>query len=127
MYTKQQEDIAWEELEVGDFVLIKKGEMSPADILILDCHDLKCAINTRILDGISDLTFKSPINCTKVLKNAREKGLFNQFLLTFSGKIEFDNPVSDLTKFYGFIKLKKDPKGESISIDNIILRGSLLT
>ena len=41
-------------------------------------------------------------------------------------KIEYDSPHSNINSFEGFMKLKKDPKGENIDINNIIIRGTKL-
>jgi len=44
-----------------------------------------------------------------------------------TGKLEYEAPNSNLDSFTGFFKLKKDPKIEQLSIDNLILRGSRIT
>jgi len=42
-----------------------------------------------------------------------------------SGKVEF-NRISKCKEFNGFIKMRKDPKGEPLGINNLLFRGSHL-
>ena len=43
-----------------------------------------------------------------------------------SGKIMYKTSSSDLNNVNSYIKLKNDPKGEIITIQNVIWRGSVL-
>ena len=43
-----------------------------------------------------------------------------------TGKIDYEVPTSDLNRFEGFLKLRKDPKIQNLNIDNLILRGSII-
>lgn len=40
------ENKSWGELEVGDIVFLKKNEIAPADLLILNSSDQNCLINS---------------------------------------------------------------------------------
>jgi hypothetical protein len=43
-----------------------------------------------------------------------------------TGKIEYESPNSNLDKFIGYLKLKKDPKVEKLTIENFIPRGAII-
>lgn len=43
-----------------------------------------------------------------------------------TGKIEYEPPKADVNRLSGYIRLKKDPRAEQISMENMILRGSVL-
>lgn len=57
---------------------------------------------------------------------SRAKGNITDFRKLLYGKIEYDLPSADTVNFDGYLKLKKDPKGENLTIENLILRGSTL-
>jgi magnesium-transporting ATPase (P-type) len=60
----------------------------------------------------------------KVITKNPRKGFFKEYRKNLNGKIEYESPTPYVDKFFGFVKLKKDPKIEKLSIDNLLLRGS---
>lgn len=54
------------------------------------------------------------------------KNNFPEYRKLLTGKVEFEAPQSNMHTFNGFMKLAKDPKNEPATIENIILRGSLI-
>lgn len=46
--------------------------------------------------------------------------------MMLSGSIEYEGPSLDPNYFKGFLKLKKDPKVEQLSIENFIPRGAMI-
>lgn len=61
-----------------------------------------------------------------VERNTAGKSDFAQYRKKLTGKLDYEAPTEDLKHFEGYLKLKKDPKAEQLSISNLILRGSVL-
>ena len=61
-----------------------------------------------------------------VEKNNSLKGNCLRFKNVLNGEIEYEVPNNSLDTFNGFLKLKKDPKPEHFTINNIILRNSVM-
>lgn len=116
---------AWKNLRVGDFVRIYGDDELPADIVILSTSDPDgaCYVETKNLDGETNLKVRQALRCGRSLKHARdcEKAQF---------MISSEPPQANLYKYNGAIKWKQQINGSSvqemsepISIDNILLRG----
>ncbi|KAK3938419.1 phospholipid-transporting ATPase DNF1 [Diplogelasinospora grovesii] len=119
---------AWKNLVVGDFVRIYNDDELPADIIILSTSDPDgaCYVETKNLDGETNLKVRSALRCGRTLKHARdcERAQFS---------IDSEPPQANLYKYNGAIKwrqkLPRNPHGEPIemsepiSIDNMLLRG----
>lgn len=54
------------------------------------------------------------------------KNNFPEYRKMLTGVIEYECPSNDTTKFFGVMKLKRDPKKGILNIDNLILRGSVI-
>ncbi|KAK4187296.1 hypothetical protein QBC35DRAFT_235944 [Podospora australis] len=119
---------AWKSLVVGDFVRIYNDDELPADIIILATSDPDgaCYVETKNLDGETNLKVRSALRCGRTLKHARDCERA-QFM------IDSEPPQPNLYKYNGAIKWRQkvpwDPKGEpremseAITIDNMLLRG----
>ena len=51
-------------IKVGDLILLKKNEVCPADMLILDMAENKCYVDTFSVDGKSSYSIKNPMQST---------------------------------------------------------------
>ena len=116
---------AWKNLVVGDFVRIHNDDQIPADIIILATSDPDgaCYVETKNLDGETNLKVRSALRCGRKLRHARdcERAEFN---------IESEAPQPNLYKYNGAIKWEQKlpsqqirSMSEPISIDNLLLRG----
>ncbi|KJZ79388.1 Phospholipid-transporting ATPase DNF1 [Hirsutella minnesotensis 3608] len=119
---------AWKSLQVGDFVRIYNDDELPADVIILSTSDPDgaCYVETKNLDGETNLKVRQALRCGRSLKHARdcERAEF---------KIESEAPQPNLYKYNGAIRWKQmvpgfpddDPEDmtEPITIDNLLLRG----
>ncbi|KAJ4310165.1 phospholipid transporting ATPase [Fusarium piperis] len=119
---------AWKSLVVGDFVRIYNDEELPADIIILSTSDPDgaCYVETKNLDGETNLKVRQAVRCGRSLKHARdcERAEF---------VIESEAPQPNLYKYNGAIKWQQIVPGyaddepedmtEPITIDNLLLRG----
>jgi phospholipid-translocating ATPase len=119
---------AWKSLVVGDFVRIYNDDEIPADIIILatSAADGACYVETKNLDGETNLKVRSALRCGRSIKHARDCERA-QFV------IDSEPPQPNLYKFNGAINWQQQlpwnehgepvPMSEPISIDNMLLRG----
>lgn len=121
----------WKNVQVGDFVRIYNEEPIPADIVILSTSDPDgaCYVETKSLDGETNLKVREALHCGRLVKHARdcEKAEFT---------IDSELPHANLYQYNGAIKWEqRDPRNpdapgtemvEPISINNMLLRGCSL-
>lgn len=121
----------WKNVMVGDFIRIYNDDELPADIVVLSTSDEEggCFVETKNLDGETNLKPRYAPHCGRTLKHARdcERAEF---------RIDSEAPQPNLYKYNGAIKwrqrLPNDPHGEKIemteplTIDNLLLRGCTL-
>lgn len=122
---------AWKNVQVGDFVRLYNDEEVPADIVVLSTssEDGACYVETKNLDGETNLKVRNALHCTRGVKHARhcERSEF---------VIESEGPHSNLYAYNAVIRWKQhdanDPSvpaydmAEPISINNLLLRGCQL-
>lgn len=122
---------AWKSLQVGDFVRLYNEDPIPADIVILSTSDQDgaCYVETKGLDGETNLKVRQALHCSRQVRHARdcEKTEF---------KIESEPPHPNLYAYNGAIRWEqRDPLHpeaereemvEPISINNLLLRGCSL-
>lgn len=117
----------WKDLKVGDIVRLHNNEPAPADLIILSTsdEDNKCFVETKNLDGETNLKPRKAIECTSGLKRSRdfENAKF---------KIRSEAPSIDMYHYRGSLVQQNsediggEENEESINIENLILRGSSL-
>ncbi|GJN67478.1 hypothetical protein PLIIFM63780_004919 [Purpureocillium lilacinum] len=119
---------AWKNLVVGDFVRIYNDDELPADVIILATSDPDgaCYVETKNLDGETNLKVRQALRCGRKLRHARdcERAEF---------VIESEPPQPNLYKYNGAIRWQQLVPGfhddepedmqEPITIDNLLLRG----
>ncbi|KAI1408099.1 phospholipid-translocating P-type ATPase [Hypoxylon sp. FL1857] len=114
----------WKNLQVGDFVRLYNDDELPADIIVLATSDSDgaCYVETKNLDGETNLKVRQALRCGRSLKHARDCERA-QFL------VESEPPQANLYKYNGAIKweqmMANGPRemSEPITIDNLLLRG----
>ncbi|ETK83647.1 hypothetical protein F441_11448 [Phytophthora nicotianae CJ01A1] len=125
-------DGTWQDIEVGDVLLLKDGDQVPADCILLATSrpDGRCYVETANLDGETNLKIRQVASCTKHFLTAEE--ILDRYTL----EVECDVPNKDLFYFDGVLKLKKfadeavadttnkEDTETSLTMDNLILRGS---
>jgi phospholipid-translocating ATPase len=118
----------WKNVKVGDFVRIYNDDQIPADIVILSTSDPDgaCYVETKNLDGETNLKVRHALRSGRKIKHARdcEKSDFT---------IESEAPQANLYQYSGVArwnqynsKLSDGPgeeMAEPISINNLLLRG----
>ncbi|KAH8730644.1 hypothetical protein GQ44DRAFT_606678 [Phaeosphaeriaceae sp. PMI808] len=122
---------AWKSVQVGDFVRLYNDEEIPADIVVLSTssEDGACYVETKNLDGETNLKVRNALHATRDVRHARhcERA---EFL------VESEGPHSNLYSYSAVIRWKqhnaKDPEtptyemAEPVSINNLLLRGCQL-
>jgi phospholipid-translocating ATPase len=119
----------WKNVQVGDYVRLYDGEEIPADLVVLSTSDAdgSCYIETKNLDGETNLKVRNALHCSRSVKHARHCEM-SQF------KIESEAPHANLYSYSGVLKWedrnRSDPDApptdmaEAITINNLLPRGS---
>ncbi|KAI5809953.1 phospholipid-translocating P-type ATPase [Peziza echinospora] len=121
----------WKNVRVGDFVRIYNDEEIPADVIILSTSDSDgaCYVETKNLDGETNLKVRHALHCGKSIKHAKdcETAVF---------QISSELPHANLYQYSGVVRwMQKDPKApekdgtpmeEPVTINNLLLRGCTL-
>lgn len=121
----------WKNVKVGDFVRIYNEDQVPADIVILSTSDPDgaCYVETKNLDGETNLKVRQALHCGLKVRHAKdcERAEFT---------IESEPPHSNLYQYSAVVRWTqrdaKDPDArrtsmaEPISINNLLLRGCSL-
>jgi len=118
----------WKSVQVGDFVRLYDGEQVPADILVLSTSDADgaCYVETKNLDGETNLKVRQAMHCTRSIRHARhcEKAEFwiesepaHANLYAYSGVLRFmQHSAHDSSA-------EPNEMAEPITINNLLLRG----
>ena len=121
----------WKNVRVGDFVRIYNDEEIPADIIILSTSDIDgaCYVETKNLDGETNLKVRNALLCSRAIRHSRDCEV-----ATFM--INSELPHANLYRYSGIVQwMQKDPKApekvgaqmeEPVSINNLLLRGCTL-
>ncbi|KAF7997896.1 hypothetical protein HCN44_009294 [Aphidius gifuensis] len=111
-----------EEIVVGDLVKVSRDEDIPCDIIILHTSEINgcCYVTTTNLDGETNL---KTLQVPKVTM-----GKISKEIVGMKATVTCQHPRANLYEFYGKIEVQytDDFSTGSLSIDNIILRGSRL-
>lgn len=121
----------WKSLQVGDFVRLYNEDPIPADIVILSTSDPDgaCYVETKGLDGETNLKVRQALHCGREIRHARdcEKAEFvieseapHANLYSYNGAVRWDQRDPD------FPEAPRKEMVEPISINNLLLRGCTL-
>ncbi|KAL4997062.1 hypothetical protein BDV10DRAFT_170610 [Aspergillus recurvatus] len=121
----------WKSLQVGDFVRLYNGDPIPADIVVLSTSDPDgaCYVETKSLDGETNLKVRQALHCGRKVRHARDCER-SEFV------IESEAPHPNLYAYNGALRWdQRDPDYpeaprkemvEPITINNLLLRGCSL-
>lgn len=64
------ESIRWKELKIGDIIYLRKGEIAPCDLILLDSNEVWnreaiCYVRDEIVSGKSDIILKKACSTTQ--------------------------------------------------------------
>ena len=118
----------WKSVQVGDFVRLYNDDQIPADIVILSTSDPDgaCYIETKNLDGETNLKVRHALHCGREIYHARDCEK-TEFIL------ESEPPHTNLYAYSGAVKWNQrnathpeNPgieRTEPATINNLLLRG----
>lgn len=118
----------WKNVRVGDFILLRSDDAIPADIVILATSDSDgaCYVETKNLDGETNLKVRHGLRCGSAIRSAYD-------CEAASFWIESEGPGPNLYSYNGVARwygrdanapeAEPDIKSEPISIENLLLRG----
>ncbi|KAE8629520.1 hypothetical protein XENTR_v10000513 [Xenopus tropicalis] len=116
---KKYKESCWKDVNVGHFIRLQCDEIIPADMVLLHSSDPDgiCHIETSSLDGETNLKQR------QVVKGYSMDDEFDPE--KFSGRIQCENPTSDISSFKGFLD---HPNKEKIGLSkqNLLLRGCIV-
>lgn len=109
----------WKNVKVGQFIKIFANESAPADVVVLSSseEDGECYIETRNLDGETNLKPRLAVKATQNLKRAKN-------IRDARFWMEIENANSNLSSFGWAVHV--DGREEPLSAANLIPRGSTL-
>ncbi|CAD8127987.1 unnamed protein product [Paramecium sonneborni] len=120
------ETVCWDEVEVGDIVVLQRNEICPADLLILESNTDHCNVDTANFTGNTNQIHKSPNILTSMSRMHQFKNNSFEYRLLLSGKVNYDRNINDKSLYSGFLRLKNDPQAIDIKKENILFREQLL-
>lgn len=118
----------WKNVQVGDFVRIYNDEQIPADIVVLSTSDPDgaCYVETKNLDGETNLKVRNALQAGRRVRHARE---CEQAIFT----IESEGPQPNLYSYNAVLKWREsvlshperpaEERAEPVGINNLLLRG----
>ncbi|SMN21130.1 similar to Saccharomyces cerevisiae YER166W DNF1 Aminophospholipid translocase (flippase) that localizes primarily to the plasma membrane [Maudiozyma saulgeensis] len=115
----------WKNVRVGDIVRVHNNDEIPADLIILSTSDNDggCYVETKNLDGETNLKVRQSLKCSSNIKTSRD-------ITRSKFWIESEGPHSNLYLYQGNLKwIDSDTNSyhnEPISINNMLLRGCTL-
>lgn len=115
----------WKNVRVGDIVRIHNNDEIPADVILLSTSDIDggCYVETKNLDGESNLKVRQSLRCTNAIRNSRD-------ICRTKFWVESEGPHANLYVYQGNLKwidsLDGQTHNEPITINNMLLRGCTL-
>jgi phospholipid-translocating ATPase len=118
----------WKNVQVGDFVRIYNDDQIPADVVILSTSDPDgaCYVETKNLDGETNLKVRHALRSGRKIKHARDCEK-TQFVLDSEAPQPNLYQYSGLARWTQYNPKHPDSEGqemaEPVSINNLLLRG----
>ncbi|ODQ78763.1 hypothetical protein BABINDRAFT_162450 [Babjeviella inositovora NRRL Y-12698] len=112
----------WKSVKVGDIVRIHNNDEIPADVAILATSDADgaCYVETKNLDGETNLKVRQALKCGGRLQRAADCSRMKFWL-------ESEGPHANLYSYQGNLKWERgEVSNEAITINNMLLRGCSL-
>lgn len=115
----------WKNVKVGDIIRIHNNDEIPADVVLLSTSDSDgaCYVETKNLDGETNLKVRQSLRCSHRIRNSRD-------ITRTKFWIESEGPHTNLYSYQGNLKWidseDSQLKNEPININNMLLRGCSL-
>ncbi|CAG9318515.1 unnamed protein product [Blepharisma stoltei] len=120
------EKIKSKDLLVGNIVLLRDGEIVPADMVLLSSESDNQNAYLDITSIIGSANFKEVKGISEIQRflNSAEG---DAILKKFQGRVKMEEPNNDFSKFKGRIKLTGFPKAFEINAEQALFRGGKLS
>jgi magnesium-transporting ATPase (P-type) len=119
------ETIFSKNVQVGDLILIAKGEEVPADVILMDCKGGKKAFFDKSRNlGSKEYVEKIPVDSFKILKELDHNEIF--YSLTKIESILVSLPNLSFKKFKAKIRYRGDLKTYLVGVNSLVIGGSIL-
>ena len=120
----QWRDVEWQDVQVGDIVMLKNNQPVPADLIVLSTSepDGLCYIETKNLDGETNLKIRNAHAATAWIKAPAD-------IARARLRIEAEPPNTNLYSFNGALYLMDgadSSKAVPVSINELLLRGCVI-
>jgi phospholipid-translocating ATPase len=126
--------VQWQDVQVGDYVMIRNDEDVPADIIILSTSekDNLCYVETQNLDGETNLKVRQGLKATEELRSVHdcERAHFyfeseppHANLYQYNGVMRWDIENMDEEDDAASVSHQKT---EAVTYNNLLLRGCVL-
>lgn len=115
----------WKNVKVGDIVRIHNNDEIPADVILLSTSDSDgaCYVETKNLDGETNLKVRQSLKCSHRIRNSKE-------ITRTKFWVESEGPHANLYSYQGNLKWidssDGELKNEPVNINNLLLRGCSL-
>ena len=118
---------SWKNIKVGNIICVKKDEVVPADIIILEAldHNHQCYLDYSSVNGIFD-SFVTKRACQDTHAPVMKKILLGEYMKNIKGFLKYEEPNSNMHIFNGRLKLESFPRASDIKDDNFVMRGSTI-
>ena len=120
-------DDTWKNIKVGNIICVKKDEVVPADMIILEAldHHHHCYLDYSSVNGIFD-SFVMKKACADTHAPVMKKILLGEYMKNIKGFLKYEEPNSNMHSFNGRLKLESFPRASDIKDDNFVMRGSTI-
>lgn len=115
----------WKNVKVGDVIRVHNNDEIPADIVLLSTSDSDgaCYVETKNLDGETNLKVRQSLKCSFRIRNSRDVTRTKFWL-------ESEGPHTNLYSYQGNLKWidsnDNEMRNEPVTINNTLLRGCTL-
>ncbi|KAG5461223.1 MAG: hypothetical protein BJ554DRAFT_6617 [Olpidium bornovanus] len=115
----------WKNVRAGDVIFLRNNEFIPADVLILSSSEPEglCYVQTKNLDGETNLKIRNGLAQTAALKTAAE-------CASLRLRVDSEPPTANLFSYNGTVVFEgaenEPPKKVPVTLNSMLLRGCIL-
>ncbi|KAG8996124.1 hypothetical protein FRB94_008549 [Tulasnella sp. JGI-2019a] len=120
----QWKQIMWEDVHVGDVLMIRSDDSIPADLLLCSTSEEEnvCFLETKNLDGETNLKSRHGITALTHLRTPND-------LAAAPFQVHMEPPVVNMFQFNGAVVFEANGAAEQkqpVDISNVLLRGTVM-
>ena len=106
---------SWKNIKVGNIICVKKDEVVPADMIILEAldHNHQCYLDNSSVNGLFD-SFVMKRACSDTHAPVMKKILLGEYMKNIKGFLKYEEPNSNMHVFNGRLKLESFPRASDI-------------